>query len=612
MKRKMKSITAALCATAFMLVGTLNIFANNNELLDITETSEQEGIIDADDVEMTAYSDEMIASGTCGDNLIWEIDNNGVLTISGSGELYDYKRTADVPWRKYYDEVLSVKLDIETSSLCASEGNCAFGMLRYIRELTIPEGVVSIPESESLFPSNLKKLILPSTYTGELSNNGLIRNMTHTAIEVSEDNPVYSSIEGTLCNKDKTKLIQYTLSAVNPNYIIPDTIVDIDSAFSDVRGLKSLTISKNVQIVDIETYNSDFSNNGMGIDLMYSECEAVCVDEDNPYFCSVDGVLYNKDMTVLIWCPPEKTGECFEVPAGVEVIAPGAFANSQCQNIQISEGVAVLGGYAFFETETESITIPSSIKKVNQGCFINAYNLSKVYIGDCDAEFFERIFEGDSELKTAGTLGSGCNIEFAWTDTIPNNVFYNCTYLTSVEIPDTITSIGNAAFKGCSSLKAIEIPNSVSEIGNDAFSECRKMTDIYVDNFEGVISGAEWSAPKAKVTYQREMSVEPLSDYDYTGETQTPALTITECKSDGTIINQLTEGTDFTVAYSDNVCAGTATATIEYINKYSKLPSTSTHFTIIPKSCAGLTIMPITDQAYTGREIMPELTIINN
>lgn len=612
MKRKIKCITSVLCAVSLMLAGTSSIFADNIEPPELTETVQEAEQHETADTEVSAVSEGVIASGICGDNLTWEIDESGMLTISGSGELYDYELTENVPWNEYVYDITGVVLNINTTSLCLSDNNCAFGMLEDIEEIKIPEGVKEIPESKYLFPYDLKKLTLPSTYIGDLTDNYLIKDMVYTAIEVSEDNPVYCSVDGTLFNKDRTKLIQYTQSAVRPNYAIPDTVVDIDNAFCGARYLESLTLSKSVEIINNATYNNDFTESGIGMDGVYSKCKAVYVDEDNPYFCSVDGVLYNKDMTILIWCPPYKTGNKFDIPIGVEIIAPGAFGNSKYQSIQIAEGVTVLGGYAFFKSKINNVTIPESIENIYTGCFLSSSSLSKVYIENCNTKFSARVFEGCRNLKTAGLARSGCNIEISWTDKIPDNVFYNCAYLTSVTIPDTITTIGNSVFKGCKSLKTIEIPNSVEEIGNNAFSECQSMTDIYVDNLEGVISDSNWSAPKAKVTYSREIQIEELPEYRYSGEAYTPLISINEVKADGTVIKQLLDGTDYTVVYSDNINAGTATAAIEYINSYSKLPSRETHFTILPKSCLDLAIMPITDQAYTGREIMPDLTITNN
>ena len=61
---------------------------------------------------------------------------------------------------------------------------------------------------------------------------------------------------------------------------------------------------------------------------------------------------------------------------------------------------------------------------------------------------------------------------------IGDNAFYNCTSLTSVEIPSSVTSIGWYAFAGCTSLTSITIPNSVTSIGNEAFWGCNNLTKI--------------------------------------------------------------------------------------------------------------------------------------
>ena len=51
-------------------------------------------------------------------------------------------------------------------------------------------------------------------------------------------------------------------------------------------------------------------------------------------------------------------------------------------------------------------------------------------------------------------------------------VFYGCTGLTSIEIPNSVISIGGTAFFNCRSLTSIEIPNSVTSVGNSAFYDC--------------------------------------------------------------------------------------------------------------------------------------------
>ena len=92
--------------------------------------------------------------------------------------------------------------------------------------------------------------------------------------------------------------------------------------------------------------------------------------------------------------------------------------------------------------------------------------------------------------------------------TIPNNVtsignyaFCRCSRLTSVIIPNNVTSIGNYAFKSCSSLTSVTFKGTPSSISSSAFSSCSALNTINVPWAEGTVSDAPWGATNATINY---------------------------------------------------------------------------------------------------------------
>ena len=131
--------------------------------------------------------------------------------------------------------------------------------------------------------------------------------------------------------------------------------------------------------------------------------------------------------------------------------------------VTIPDIVTSIGDYAFYGCKgLTSVTIPDSVKVM--GAFNSPFS-------DCTG------------LKTAGPIGGGYDYEFGWTDTFPMRAFLNCTGLTSITIPDSVTEIGIYAFYGCVGLSSITIPDSVTSIGGSAFDN----TAWYNNQPEGLV-----------------------------------------------------------------------------------------------------------------------------
>ena len=342
-------------------------------------------------------------------------------------------------------------------------------------------GLTSVTIGKGVYISDIEQLL--NDCTGLMSIN-----------VVDKDNK-YCAVDGVLYDKNITTLIRCPRGKTSVE--IPNSVTEIGyRAFYGCTGLTSIEISNNVTTIGERAFSGctgltsiEIPNSVTEIgNYAFSGCTgltSIDVDKDNPVYASVDGVLYNKNITNLICWPAGKP--FVEIPNSVTKIEDYAFYGCiGLTSIEIPNSVTEIGNYAFSGcTGLTTIEIPNNVTTIGESVFDGCTGLMSIDV-DKDNPAYASV-DGVLYNKNITTL-IRCPEGKALIE-IPNSVtsigyeaFYGCTGLTSIEIPNSVIEIGNRVFYGCTGLTRFEIPNSVTSIGDYAFQSCSSLKSITIPN----------------------------------------------------------------------------------------------------------------------------------
>ena len=310
-----------------------------------------------------AANAEIVDSGECGDNLIWALDDEGTLTISGTGTMRNYSIWTGAPWG------ITIQKAVLQSGV-TSIGESAFSGCMGLTSVTIPDSVTGIGDYAFFNCTGLPSMTIP--------NN--VRSIGESA---------FSGCTG--------------LTSVT----IPDRVTSIgDCVFYNCTGLPSVTIPNSVtSIGDYAFYRCT------GLTSVTIPNSVTSIGDYAFYRCTgLTGVTIPDNVTSIGWYAFYGCTSLISVtiPNSITIIGERTFSEcTSMTNVIIPDSVTSIGEYAFLScTGLTSVTIPGSVTSIGEGAFYECTGLTSVTIPKSVTEIEESAFKNDSMLQTIYYAGS--------------------------------------------------------------------------------------------------------------------------------------------------------------------------------------------------------------
>ena len=400
-----------------------------------------------------------VASGDCGDNLTWTLDDKGTLTISGTGAMRNYDWNGS-PWFSRSSSVKTVVIGSGVTGI----GDCAFYFCEALTSVTIPNSVTSIGEYAFFECSALMSVTIPNSVTS-IGNRAFY-----------------------YC---------YALTSVT----IPNSVTSIgNEAFYDCDALTSVTIGSGVTSIGNYAFYDCYSLKYVYYKGSASQWEQISIGNSNNSLTNATHIYLNGECGAqggnLTWTLSDAgkltisgTGEMADYSDD-----DTPWYKPVIKTVVIGKDVTSIGDEAFTYCDAlTSVTIGSGVTSVENGAFAGCDALAsiKVETGSSYLAMKDGVLYNKAKTKLiccpAATTNTSLSIPTTVT-AIEAYAFYGCTALASVTIPNSVTSIENEAFRG-SGLTSVEIPDSITGIQTLVFADCAKLASVTVPNSVTSIGG---------------------------------------------------------------------------------------------------------------------------
>lgn len=476
----------------------------------------------------------------CGENLTWEFAD-GILTISGTGDMYDYSEDYLAPWSEHCVEITNVTISdgvtsIGSSAFCYCSvksitlpfglkhiGASAFFNCPNIQQIKIPDSVehidpyafsfckglhtVQLPSSltlisEELFAEcdNLKNLSIPDTVT-EIGANAFLRCTAFILEKLPAGIKSIGASAFENCGAVESLALPKTLESIG-NAAFGGTVID-KASFDGTLEKWAAIGGNNCGIardkIDFLEHICDFSGWEYDEHKHWQSCS--CGKTQNEGEHTGDG-----DTCTVCGAALSAALDSGSIDGGLSwsLSRSGALTISSSGKMPDFSSVANAAPWDKQKDKIQSVVIESGVQSISGGAFSGCTALEKVGISDTVAQIDLNAFDGCTALaefevaadnkafsSDGGMLFSagkkllrcpvGKSADYAvpsGTVAIAGGAFKDCAKLESLVIPDSVTAIGESAFENCAALKRITLPKSITTLEASCFSGCTALAEI--------------------------------------------------------------------------------------------------------------------------------------
>ena len=421
-------------------------------------------------------------SGTCGPNLKWHLTDDGVLTITGEGKMYDYSHSR--PWG--YSDIKRIIIGDGVTTI----GRSAFSGCSSLTSVNIPNSVTTIGEYAFRDCSSLTSVTIPNSVT-TIGGDAFYGCSSLTSVTI----PNSVTTIGKSAFHGCSALISVT---------IPKSVTTIgDDAFSYCKSLTSVTIPNSVTTIGWNTFSGCTSLTSVNIPNSvttiggeaFSGCSSLTSVTIPNSVTTIGSSAFTNNNAKIIWLTNTPPARYWNVEGGIHYVANDLYTGLSNKKVYpYLSSIFEVDGIKYVPVSPSERTCdaidcaytgePYEVK-INKKVNYKGVDMTVREFNPYTAYECAKIKK--AYIDIGGSIGndafSGCtnltSVDIKKANDIGNNAFSKCTNLVSVDIKAG-NNIGESAFSNCSSLETLSLDNKIKSLGRSAFENCRNLKQFVI------------------------------------------------------------------------------------------------------------------------------------